>query len=271
VIVSNEIMELLRKHADRFEQWGIDEAFLDVTSRVKDYASAEVLARAIKDEIYAKEKLTCSVGIASNKLVAKMASDFNKPNGLTVVKEEDSEKFLAPLPVRKLLWVGRKTGQKLESMGVKTIGDIVHLDPSVLTDTFVEMGKQLYLVARGIDTSEVQERSSVKSISREVTFQEDLSDFETVLKTLEEISDEVCKDAWKQHLNFRTVTIKIRYASFETHTRCRTLPFITSHVEDARKVAEKLLKPYLIQGRKIRLVGIKISNLTSNKTQRTLA
>jgi DNA polymerase IV (DinB-like DNA polymerase) len=117
---SNEIMNILRRYADKFEQWGIDEAFLDVTSRVNDYASTRALAQHIKDEIYATEKLTCSVGISSNKLVAKIASDFQKPDGLTLVKQEEVESFLAPLPVRRLLWVGRKTGQKLENMGVRT-------------------------------------------------------------------------------------------------------------------------------------------------------
>ena len=155
VKASNEIMDILRKHADKFEQWGIDEAFLDVTSRVNDYASAEALAKHIKDEIYATEKLTCSVGISSNKLVAKIASDFQKPDGLTIVKQEDVERFLAPLPVRRLLWVGRKTGLKLENMGIRTIGDLARCDPSVLADAFGELGKQLHMMARGVDSSEV--------------------------------------------------------------------------------------------------------------------
>ncbi|MBE0512696.1 DNA polymerase IV, partial [Candidatus Bathyarchaeota archaeon] len=118
VKVSNEIMGVLRKHADKFERWGIDEAFLDVTSKVKDYGEAEALAGRIKNEIFKKERLTCSVGIGPNKLVAKMASDFQKPDGLTIVKEEDAERFLSPLPVRKLLWVGRKTEQKLRRIGI---------------------------------------------------------------------------------------------------------------------------------------------------------
>jgi DNA polymerase IV (archaeal DinB-like DNA polymerase) len=177
---SSRIMDMLRRHADKFEQWGIDEAFLDVTSKVNDYGSAEALARQIKDEIYTEARLTSSVGISSNKLVAKIASDFQKPNGLTIVKEEDVEKFLTPLPVRKLLWVGRKTGQKLEDMGIKTVGDLAHYDPTVLTDAFGEMGKQLHLMALGIDKSGVQERNWIKSISRELTFQEDTHDFDSI-------------------------------------------------------------------------------------------
>jgi DNA polymerase IV (DinB-like DNA polymerase) len=270
VKVSNEIMDILRKHADKFEQWGIDEAFLDVTSRVNDYASAETLAQQIKDEIYATEKLTCSVGIGSNKLVAKIASDFQKPDGLTMVKQEDVEKFLAPLPVRRLLWVGRKTGLKLENMGIRTIGDLTRCDPTVLTDAFGEVGKQLHLMARGIDRSDVQERSQIKSISRELTFEQDTTDFEAVLRALGMLEEEVCEDAVKHRLQFKTVTIKVRYANFETHTRSKTLPFMTNRLLDVEKTGRELLQPYLEPGGKIRLVGLRVSNLISSDKQRTL-
>ena len=268
--VSNEIMDILRRYADKFEQWDIDEAFLDVTSRVNGCTSAETLARQIKDEVFATTRLTCSVGISSNKLVAKIASDFRKPDGLTIVKQEEIESFLAPLPVRRLLWVGRKTGQKLENMGVRTIGDLARCDPTVLTDAFGEMGKQLHLMARGIDRSDVQERSQIKSISRELTFEQDTTDFEAVLRVLSMLGGEVCEDAVKQRLQFKTVTIKVRYANFETHTHSKTLPFITSRLLDVEKTARELLQPYLEPGGKIRLVGLRVSNLISSDKQRTL-
>jgi DNA polymerase IV (DinB-like DNA polymerase) len=268
--VSNEIMDILRRYAEKFEQWGIDEAFLDVTSRVNDCTSAETLARQIKDEVFATTRLTCSVGISSNKLVAKIASDFRKPDGLTIVKQEEIESFLAPLPVRRLLWVGRKTGQKLGNMGVRTIGDLARCDPTALTDAFGEMGKQLHLMARGIDRSDVQERSQIKSISRELTFEQDTTDFEAVLRVLSMLGGEVCEDAVKQRLQFKTVTIKVRYANFETHTHSKTLPFITSRLLDVEKTARELLQPYLEPGGKIRLVGLRVSNLISSDKQRTL-
>ncbi len=125
--VSGEIMELARKYAGKFEQWGIDEAFLDVSGKVDDWAEAEALAQRIKQEIKEKEGLTASIGVGPNKLVAKVASDFQKPDGLTIVKEEEVEKFLEPLPVRKLLWVGRKTEAKLKELGVNTIGDLARI------------------------------------------------------------------------------------------------------------------------------------------------
>ena len=270
VKVSNEIMDMLRKYTDKFEQWGIDEAFLDVTSKAKDYAEAEALARQIKREIYEKEKLTCSIGIGPNKLVAKIASDFQKPDGLTIVKQEEAEKFLAPLPVRKLLWVGRKTEQKLKAVGINTIGDLARYDPTVLAETFGVMGTQIYLMAHGIDKSEVEERGEIKSISRDVTFEEDTSNFEFILNTLDSLSEQVHSDALKQNLCFKTITVKVRYENFETHTHSKTLPLITNRLQDLKKTARELMQDYLRLDRKIRLVGVKVSNFTSTEKQKKL-
>ncbi len=269
--VSNRIMDILRTFADKFQQWGIDEAFLDVSSKVKDYAEAERLARQIKKEIYEKEGLTCSIGVAPNKLVAKIASDFQKPDGLTIVKTEDVEKFLSSLPVRKLLWVGRKTEQKLKAMKIKTIGDLARFDPAVLTETFGIMGTQLYLMAHGIDRSEVEERNKIKSISREKTFEEDTSNFELVLGTLKKLAKEVHSDVLEENIYFKTVTVKIRYENFETHTHSKTLSFMTNRLEDLKKTAKELLKVYLRPDRKIRLIGVRVSNFVSGKRQKTLA
>ena len=268
--VSNEIMDILRKYADKFEQWGIDEAFLDVTSKIKDYSEAEILAQKIKNEILEREGLTCSIGISSNKLVAKIASDFKKPNGLTVVKEEEGEKFLAPLPVRKLLWVGRKTEQRLEAINIKTIGDLARSDSAALAEAFGLMGTELYLMAHGVDKSEVEERGEIKSISRDVTFQEDTADFEFVMKTLDNLSDEVYRDVLEQKLRFKTVTVRVRYENFETHTHSKTLPFITDRLQDLKRTASDLVQFYLRSDRKIRLIGVRVSNFVSAKKQKTL-
>lgn len=268
--VSNDIMDLLRKYAHKFEQWGIDEAFLDVSFKAKDYAEVEALALKIKAEIYEKQKLTCSIGIGSNKLVAKIASDFQKPDGLTIVREEEAEKFLAPLPVRKLLWVGRKTEQKLAAMGIRTIGDLAHYDPAILAEAFGVMGTQIYLMAHGIDRSEVQERGEIKSTSRDTTFEEDTADFDFILKTLDRLSEEVHKDILKQQLYFKTVTIRVRYENFETHTHGKTLPFITNRLQDLEKTARELMQAYLRPDRKIRLIGVRVSNFVSAEKQKTL-
>jgi len=268
--VSNKIMEILRNYARKFEQWGIDEAFLDLTSKVKNFGDAEAIARQIKKEILEKEKLTCSIGIGSNKLVAKIASDFQKPDGLTIVKAEESEKFLALLPVRKLLWVGRKTEEKLKTMGITTVGDLARCDPTVLAEAFGIVGRQLSLMSHGIDRSEVKEKGETKSMSREVTFEDDMADFAIVLDSLSRLSEEVYKDVLRQNLCFKTVTIKVRYENFETHTRSKTLPFMTNRLEDLEKMAKELLQIYLRPDRKVRLIGVRVSGFISTEKQTTL-
>jgi DNA polymerase IV (DinB-like DNA polymerase) len=270
VNVSNKIMEIARNFADKFEQWGIDEAFLDVTSRVKDSAEAQALARELKREIFLREGLTCSIGISYNKLVAKIASDMQKPNGLTMVEEEDAEKFLGPLPIRKLLWVGKKTGEALENMGIKTIGDLARSDPSALVETFGVMGNQLYLMAHGIDRSEVEERSEIKSVGRDVTFQEDTDDLDFILKTLDELAEDVHGEALSHKLYFKTVTVRVRYENFETHTHSKTLPFVTDRLQDLTKTARELMWPYFRPNRKIRLVGVRVSSFVSGSNQKKL-
>ena len=267
---SSRIMAILRRYADKFEQWGLDEAFLDVSSRVRNFEEAEKLAEKIRQKIRESEGFTCSIGVGPNKLVAKIASDFKKPDGLTVVDENVVESFLAPLPVRKLLWVGKKTERKLNEMGIKTIGDLATYDVSVLTDKFGVMGVQYSLMARGIDESEVAERGEIKSVGRERTFEEDTSDYSLVLETLNKLSEEVHEEIVKRKMLFKTVTVKIRFENFETHTHGKTRSLFTDRLQDLQKAARELAQPYLHQGRKIRLVGVRASTLTSRKEQKTL-
>jgi DNA polymerase IV (DinB-like DNA polymerase) len=268
--VSKEIMEIAQRYADKFEQWGIDEAFLDVSARVKDYAEAEALAKQLKREIKEKLHLTCSVGIGPNKLIAKIASDYHKPDGLTLVKQDEAEAFLAPLPVRRLLWFGRKTEAKLKKLGINTIGDLARYDPTVLAEAFGVMGTQMHLMARGIDRSEVEARTEVKSISHETTFEEDTDDAEAVLKALDQLAAEVAKETVAQKLFFKTVTVKVRYENFETHTRSKTLAFMTNRMQYLQKTARDLLKAYLKSDRKIRLIGIRVSSFVKGEKQKTL-
>jgi DNA polymerase IV (DinB-like DNA polymerase) len=268
--VSGEIMQIARKYAGKFEQWGIDEAFLDVSDKVSDWSGAEALARQIKQEIKDKEGITASIGVGPSKLVAKVASDFQKPDGLTIVKEEEVEKFLEPLPVRKLLWVGRKTEAKLKALGVNTIGDLARYDPTALSSMFGVMGLQMHLMAKGIDKSEVEERMGVKSVSHETTFEEDTADSTVIFQALDALCEDVLKETVNQHLLFKTVTVKIRYQGFETHTRSKTLPFLTNRLRDLQKTANELLFTNLRKDRKVRLIGVRVSSLVSGEKQRTL-
>jgi DNA polymerase IV (DinB-like DNA polymerase) len=269
--VSSRIMSILRSYSEKFESWGLDEAFLDVSSRVENTVQAKELASQIKKEIYEKEGLTCSIGIGPNKLIAKMASDMQKPDGLTVVEEKDVKAFLEPLDVDKLLWVGKKTARKLNELGIKTIGDLARYDPSVLVDKFGMLGTQLYLYAQGQDRSEVGFEGKVKSIGRNITFEKDTSDWELVLKVLYRLCEAVHKELDQNRFLFKTVTITVRYENFETHTHSKTLPFLTSRLEDIKKTANELLQPYLRPERKIRLIGARVSSLVSTEKQTRLA
>jgi DNA polymerase IV (DinB-like DNA polymerase) len=237
---------------------------------VKDYAKAEVLAKQLKREVNEREHLICSIGIGPNKLIAKIASDYKKPDGLTIVKDDEAEAFLEPLPVRKLLWVGRKTEAKLKRIGVNTIGDLARYDAILLTEAFGAMGTQMHLSARGIDRSEVEARTEVKSISHETTFEEDTDDAKVVLKTLDALAADVAKEVIEQKLFFKTVTVKVRYENFETHTRSKTLAYITNRLQDLQKTARELLKAYLKTDRKIRLIGVRVSSFVKGEKQKTL-
>ncbi len=269
--VSSRIMNILRSYSEKFESWGLDEAFLDVSSRVENIEQAKELATKIKKEIYEKEGLTCSVGIGPNKLIAKIASDMQKPDGVTVVEERDVKAFLDPLDVDKLLWVGKKTARRLNELGVKTIGDLARYDPSVLVDKFGMLGTQLYLYAQGQDRSEVGFEGEVKSIGRNITFEKDTSDWDLVLKVLYRLCEAVHKELDQNHFLFKTATITVRYENFETHTHSKTLPFLTSRLEDIKKTANELLQPYLRPERKVRLIGARVSSLVSTEKQTRLA
>jgi nucleotidyltransferase/DNA polymerase involved in DNA repair len=155
-------------------------------------------------------------------------------------------------------------------MGVETIGDLARFDPSVLTEKFGVMGMQMYLSAHGIDNSEVEQRTGVKSISHETTFEEDTDDSNVVLTALDALSEDVAKETADQQLFFKTVTIKVRFENFETHTTSRTLPFMTNRPQDLRKTARELLQAYLGRGRRIRLIGVRVSSFVSGEKQRTL-
>jgi DNA polymerase IV (DinB-like DNA polymerase) len=268
--VSARIMKIIRSYTDKFEPWGLDEAFLDVSSRIENFEEAEKLAQKIKDDIYEKEQLHCSIGIGPNKLIAKIASDFKKPDGLTVVREEDAKEFLAPLRVSKLLWVGRKTENKLNSLGIKTIGDLANFDASILVEKFGIAGTQLYLSAQGIDNSELQEQWERKSMGREVTFEEDTADSNVIFETLDDISEDLHRELTASNFIFKTTTIKIRYSNFETHTHGKSLPFCTDRLRDIQKSARELVQNYLRSDRKIRLIGVRLSNLFSTEKQTRL-
>ena len=271
VKTSSEIMKTLREYSRKFQGWGLDEAFLDVTSSVDNYEKTEALAREIKKEILQNQKLTCSIGVGPNKLVAKIASDHKKPDGLTVVRPEKVREFLSPLPVRRLLWVGKKTEKRLNALGVKTIGEITKLDTATLTDEFGVAGRHIHLMAQGIDNSEVREGTGqVKSIGRERTFEEDTADSKAILETLDRLSETVHKDLARRDLYFKTVTLKVRYKPFRTHTHAKSMPFMTDRLVDLKKTIRELADRHIEHSSEVRLLGVRVSKLGPKEGQKTL-
>ena len=257
--ISAIIKEALREVSPIMEDVGIDEAYLEATDSAD---SDDALVRRIKEGIREKTGLTCSVGIAPNKLLAKIASDMQKPDGVTILKENDVESRLWPLAVRKLYGVGPKTETSLKRMGIETIGQLAAMSVDALVERFGNSyGGYLYEASRGIDDSPLVTHWEPKSISRETTFQEDIDDWQTIARTLADLVQEVTADLQEHQYRAKTVTIKIRFADFTTFTRALTIPDYTDSGEEIRKAAFACLKRIELD-RKVRLVGVRVSGLT---------
>jgi len=259
--ISDKIEQILKRYADKIERVGIDEAFIDVTEKVKEYVSAKELALKVKDAIYIQEGLTCSVGIAPNKSVAKLASDFRKPDGLTIVEPRQVREFLDPLPVTKIIGVGEKTYSVLKRFGQETIGQVSRYPKEDLAQIFGKFGIYLWEVANGIDDSEVQETGEPKSFSLEHTFEKDTDDQNLVFETLRSQAENLYRQLTEMQYQYRTVTVKIRFEDFQTFTRSRSLPSHTHDKEAITATVKILLKEFENDPRKIRLIGLKVSDL----------
>jgi DNA polymerase IV (DinB-like DNA polymerase) len=257
--VSHEVMEILGTYSDQVHQVSIDEAFLDV-SRSGGYAGAEALALRIKVEIREREELTCSIGIGPSRIVAKIASDFRKPDGLTVVRPDQVLDFLSPLSVRGIPGIGRKTGGELAILGIQTIGDLMHADVQVLQSRFGKWGLHMHELAHGRDPHEIREDGSSRSMSRETTFERDTEDPATLLGAVEEMAEDLHASLARENIFFRTLTLKIRYTGFITKTWSRTLPHATNSREAMLAMAKGLLSTAPYRGT-VRLIGIRLSNL----------
>jgi len=243
------------------ENAGIDEAFLDVTHLLE---SPESAAEKIKAGIKEKTGLTCSIGIAPNKLLAKIASDMLKPDGLTIINENDIEEKIWPLPIRKLYGVGPKTEEHLKGIGIHTIGQLAALPRETLIEHFGESyGQYLCDASHGIDESPVITHWEPKSISRETTFQEDVKNWQVIAKTLAALAKQVVADMRDDGCKAKTVSIKIRFSDFQTLTRAKTLTGHTDSEEEIRKTAFACLKRVNIEKR-VRLIGVRATNLKKN-------
>lgn len=259
--VSDGVMRVLRDFADAFEQVSIDEAYLDVSSRVESFQEAEAFARDTKERVREATGLTCSIGVAPNKSVAKIASDMEKPDGLTVVRPEEVEAFLAPLPVTKIPGVGPKTRAALEEMGVETVGDLQARNPGDLTAAFGKGGVWLWAIATGREEAPVEEEREPKSFSAEHTFERNLEDWNRILEALPALVEDVFWRVRDDGYLFRTVGVKIRFENFDTHTRDRTLTAFANDRDTVETVARQLLEEFQSDPRKVRLIGVRVASL----------
>jgi len=263
--VSENVMNLLRSFADIFEQVSIDEAFLDVTSKVGGFDGAAEYAQRVKEAVRAQEGLACTIGAAPNKSSAKIASDLAKPDGLKVVPPEELPAFLAPLPVTKISGVGSKTAQVLERAGVRTIGELARFPGADLKKLLGKNAVWLWGIARGLEEMPVEERPDPKSISVERTFDRDVSDWSVLRGTLDDIAHNVHLRAKAQGAAYRTIGIKIRFEGFQTHMRERTLG---SHVLDEAalvQVVRDLAEEFEGRRRAVRLLGVRVTGLVRPK------
>ncbi|MCD6083452.1 DNA polymerase IV [Candidatus Aerophobetes bacterium] len=263
--ISKKIQQILLSYTPKIEPISLDEAFLDLTETVDNFDLAVAKAAKIQIEIKEKLGLTCSVGVAPNKFLAKLASDMRKPNGFTVIRKEEIEDVLRDLPISRMWGVGRITEKKLNDMGVKTIGELKKIPKSRLKDAFGKQGENLYRLARGIDESPVEPYHPVKSISQEMTFDEDIKDSEKIKLYIARLSEEVGEALRKKGLRARTVKIKVRFSDFTTITRQLSFGIPTSSTAVIRSLARKLFEEKVAGNKKVRLIGVGVSNLTGKK------
>jgi DNA polymerase-4 len=262
--ISGVIKDILRQFSPVMEDVGIDEAFLDISDIGR---SDEEIAHEIKELIKQHTGLSCSIGIAPNKLLAKIASDMQKPDGLTVIHTGDIESRIWPLPVRKLWGVGPKTEVSLKSIAVHTIGDLASLPLGALKEKFGQSyGLYLHDASHGVDNSPLTTHWEPKSISRETTFQTDTDNWQTIARNLAELIKETVADLRQRGYKTNNVTVKIRFSDFQTQTRAKTISELTDNLETIRRVAFSCLSRFEFR-KKVRLVGARLGGLTTDQSQ----
>lgn len=262
VKVSEQIREIFHSATPLVEPLSLDEAYLDVTENLLGLPLARDVALYIKERIRQELNLTASAGVAPNKFLAKVASDFRKPDGLVVIAPEKALAFIEKLPIEKIWGVGPVTAGKLHALGIVTAGDIRRTSVAELEQAVGSYGEFLHGLANGIDPRAVETETESKSTGAETTFEHDLTDFTLLEETIVELSDEVSASLKQMQRPGKTITLKVRYSDFSTITRSQTLPVHVDEVEAIAKVASLLLREKTEAGvRPIRLLGVSVSGL----------
>ena len=260
--VSVQIRDIFQNYSDFVEPLSLDEAFLDVTMNKMQLKSATDTAIEIKNKILSETGLTASAGVSYNKFIAKVASDMQKPDGLTVVPPKAGERFIETLPINKFFGVGKVTEKKMLRLGIKTGADLKLKTKEFLIREFGKAGAYYFDVARGIDDRHVNPNRIRKSIGRETTLQTDISDKNTIMEILSKIAEQVSSILKRNHKKGVTVTLKIRYSDFKTVTRSRSLVKETDDSGTIMKHVKELLETTDADSKKVRLLGITLSNFS---------
>jgi DNA polymerase-4 len=274
--VSRHIREIFSRYTDLIEPLSLDEAYLDVSVDKLGIGSAIEIARLIKQAIKDELRLTASAGVSINKFVAKIASDMNKPDGLTFIGPSQITNFMEQLPVEKFHGVGKVTAEKMKKMGLHTGADLKRLSENEIKQYFGKPGAFYYRIVRGIDEREVQPHRETKSAGAEDTFPVDLTEIGDMNRELERIGALVTTRLKRHNLKGRTITLKIKYSDFKQITRNQSLPFATNDLELIVKTAQQLLAAVDHEDKAIRLLGISLSNfgevitIHGNSTQLSL-
>lgn len=258
---SDEIHQIMLHYAAAIEPISLDEAFMDITGMGKQYTTLGAIGRAIKAEIFKKTRLVASAGIAPNKFLAKMASDMDKPDGLTIIPYGREKEILAPLPIRRLWGVGAATERRLTEAGFRTIGDIQRAAPGAVEMAVGSQAALLRALADGIDDRPVRPVREVKSIGDEETYEHDLTDTAEIRRRIAIHSDVVARRLRKKHLAARTVSLKVRFSSFLTVMRSLSFEEATNLQEDIEEAALRLLER-IPRTEAVRLTGVTCSNLS---------
>jgi DNA polymerase-4 len=263
--VSQSTREIFRRHTDLIEPLSLDEAYLDVTENKTGLPTATRVAKTIREQIREELQLTASAGVAPNKFLAKIASDWRKPDGLFVIQPEDLDTFLPPLPIARIPGVGKVTEKRLATLGIKTVGDLRSLELNILEDHFGRYGQRLYELTRGIDESEVVADRPTKSISAEDTFETDvpLSETEPIILRL---AEKVWAASRKEARIARTVVLKLKTSDFQILTRSHTPLTPPSSYEELATIALGLReRVQLSLQQRFRLVGVGLSNFRESE------
>lgn len=271
--ISEKAMEIIKGYADIFEYVGKDEAYLDVTRKAeKNFQVATHLAQQLKNNIRNEIKMTCSVGVSVNKIISKIASNFRKPDGLTVVEPQNIESFLNPLKIGDIPGVGKITEERFSEMNLKTIEDLKNVDVFTLNKMFGrKISSYLYNAVRGVDDDPVAQKAPTIQYSRIVTLKEDSKDFDFLAKSINEICVDLHQTALKHKKMFKSVGIQFVQSDLSNKTKSRMLKNPTFSLEELKKAALQLLEDALVdQTIEVRRLGVKISELSDLEGQSSI-